>query len=46
MFIIAAVSAQERRWIAEEALREAAQKMAESDELAQRAESVIQGGVR
>ena len=46
LFITVTDSARERRRIAEETLREAERRMAESDELAQRAESIIEGGAR
>lgn len=46
LFIAVTADARERRRIAEEALREAEQKMVQSDETAQRAELIIEGGAR
>ena len=46
MFEAVSISAHEKRLIAEEALRAAESKMVESDEVAQRAELIIEGGAR
>jgi hypothetical protein len=46
LFIAVTETAQERRRIAEEALREAERKMLESDEIAQMAELILEGSTR